>query len=84
MYTLQFYSPAPLDHVCRALDIVRKMGLDLTSLHVSGTEGGDFRVSIVMSNDRPMSTETLRRRVASFNGIRDLACRVDREEVEDV
>lgn len=81
MYTLKFYSPVPLDHVCRALDIVRKMGLDLASLDVSGTPGDDFRVSIAVNSNRSIGTETLQRRVASINGIRDLACHVTSNEI---
>jgi len=74
MYTLQFSSPDPLDHVCRALDTVRKMDLALASLQVDGI-GDAFRVSIALDANDPSSAGRLRERVSSCVGVYEVTCK---------
>ena len=67
MHTLAFRSPDPLDHVCRALDAIRKMGFHLASLRVDSDADGGFRVSIAIDVHELLTVGTLRERVSSFS-----------------
>lgn len=77
MHTIQFTSPNPLDHVCRTLDTIRKMGFDLVSLHTDGQAGGGFRVSISLDAHDLLTVGTLVDRVSSYVGVYDLTCEAD-------
>lgn len=74
MHTIQFSSPNPLDHVCRTLDAIRKMGFALVSLEVNGTADGGFRISIALNTHGLVSVGTLRERVSSCVGVYDVTC----------
>lgn len=45
MHKLQFTSADPLDHVCRTLDTMRKMGFDLSGLHVEQHADAGYKIS---------------------------------------
>ena len=77
MHTIQFSSPDPLDHVCRALDTIRKMGFCLASLRVDEGTGGSFRVSIALDAHDLLTVGTLLARVSSCIGVYDLTCEAD-------
>jgi len=77
MHTIAFRSPDPLDHVCRALDAIRKMGFQLSSLRVEEDAEDGFQVSISIG-DRDISiVGTLLERVSSCIGVRDVTCEVE-------
>lgn len=89
MHTIQFSSPDPLDHVCRALDIIRKMGFDLASLRVDERPDGGFRVSITLDVHDLLTVGTLLDRISSCVGVYDLTyeaddvpCRRDRSTID--
>lgn len=77
MHTIAFRSPDPLDHVCRALDAIRKMGFPLASLRVDGEAEGGFRVSIALGAHDLLTVGTLIERVSSCIGVYDLTCALD-------
>jgi hypothetical protein len=66
-----------LDHVCRTLDTIRKMGFDLVSLRTDGQAGGGFRVSISIDAHDLLTVGTLVNRVSSYVGVYDLTCEAD-------
>ncbi len=77
MHTIQFTSPNPLDHVCRVLDAMRKMGFHLEALQVSVAPDGFFRVLVVVETHDLLTIGTLLQRVASCIGVCDLTCEAD-------
>jgi len=77
MHTIQFSSADPLDHVCRALDTIRKMGFDLASLRVDGEAGSVFRISIALDAHDLLTAGTLLDRVSSCVGVYDLTWHAD-------
>lgn len=77
MHTLRFSSSDPLDHVCRALDIIRKMCFDLSSLSVGRVANGGFRIAIMLDVHDRLTVGTLVERVSSFIGVHDLICATD-------
>jgi len=77
MHTIQFISPDPLDHVCRALDAIRKMGFELASLHAEGAAQGGFRICIALDAHDQLTVGTLLERVSSYIGVHDLAYEAD-------
>ncbi|WP_072385488.1 hypothetical protein [Hyphomicrobium sp. CS1BSMeth3] len=81
MHTLAFRSPDPLDHVCRALDAIRKMGFHLASLRVDSEADGGFRISIAIDVHELLTVGTLRERVSSCIGVYDLTCDIECEAV---
>jgi hypothetical protein len=77
MPIIAFHSSDPLDHVCRALDAVRKMGFQLASLHVEDETEGGFRVCMVVKAHDHLSLETLLARLSSCIGVLGMTCDVD-------
>ena len=77
MHTIAFRSPDPLDHVCRALDVIRKMGFHLASLRVDREAEGGFRVSIALGAHDPLNVGTLIERLSSYIGVYDFTCAVE-------
>lgn len=74
MPAIQFRSNSPLDHACRALDIVRRMGLSLGSLR---TEPADGRCLVIALELDAMATSTLEQvaaHIANFPGATDVTC----------
>jgi hypothetical protein len=69
---LDFRTPDPLDHVCRTLDAMRKMGFDLVNLVVEQATGQTFRVSITFNSHGLLTVGTLIDRVACCVGVHDL------------
>lgn len=80
MHTIAFHSPNPLDHVCRALDTVRKMGFQLASLCVEGEADGGFRVCIALEAHDCLNLETLLERLSLCVGVRDVTCDVNNND----
>jgi hypothetical protein len=79
MHTIAFRSPDPLDHVCRALDAIRKMSFQLASLRVDGEVDGGFRICIKLDGHDVLTPGTLFERVSSCIGVYDLTSSVDGE-----
>jgi hypothetical protein len=77
MHTIQFSSADPLDHVCRALDTIRKMGFDLASLRVDGEAERGFRISIALDARGLSTVGTLLERVSGCIGVYDLTCEAE-------
>lgn len=74
MHVIAFHSPNPLDHVCRALDVVRKMDFRLASLRVEDEADSGFRVCIELEARDDVSLETLLARLSSGIGVRNVTC----------
>lgn len=72
MHTIAFSSTEPLDRVCRALDLMRKMGFGLTSMSVDPRAARAFHVRIAFEPRGELSASTLVERVASRVGVYDL------------
>lgn len=69
MHQLEFTSRDPLDHLPRALDIVRKMGFDLRHARVGPTADGGVQVSIVVEGGGSRPLSTLEARILALEGI---------------
>lgn len=78
MHTIAFDSANPFDHVCRALDAIRKMGFAFVSMTVDGKAGNTFRVSIVLEPRGDLTAATLTERISSCVGVsrltHDMSC----------
>ena len=72
MHTIVFDSANPLDHVCRALDAIRKMGFAFVAMQVDRKAGNAFRVSIVFQPCGELTVGTLVERMSSCVGVSDL------------
>jgi hypothetical protein len=68
MHRIKFSSMDPIDHSCRALDVVRRMGFKLASLHVEPAVGLGFTIAIAVQSRDATAAETLRARIASCVG----------------
>ncbi len=80
MHTIQFSSADPLDHVCRALDTIRKMGFDLRALNVGDEEGDTFRISVAFQPRGELTPDTLVERISCYVGVYDLSHRAESEQ----
>jgi hypothetical protein len=78
VHTIAFDSANPFDHVCRALDAIRKMGFAFVAMTVDGKAGNTFRVSIVFEPRNDLSVATLVERISSCVGVsgltHDMSC----------
>ena len=72
MHTIGFDSVNPFDHVCRALDAIRKMGFAFVAMQVDRNAGNTFRVSIVFRPCGALTVGTLVDRISSCVGVSDL------------
>jgi hypothetical protein len=79
MRTIAFRSSDPLDHVCRALDAIRKMSIQITSLRVDGEADGGFHICIKFDGQDGLTAGTLFERVSSCIGVYDLTSSDDGE-----
>jgi hypothetical protein len=68
-----FATGNPYDHVARALDILRTMGFSLLSLSVEGEDCETYRVTIRFQPVGPLSSDTLRLRMARIDGLEPLS-----------
>jgi hypothetical protein len=73
VHTIAFESANPFDHVCRALDAIRKMGFAFVAMTVDGKAGNTFRVSIVFEPRGDVTVATLVERIAACVGVSHLA-----------
>ncbi|MDO6966502.1 hypothetical protein [Rhizobium alvei] len=64
-----FTTGNPYDLVARALDILRTMGFSLLSLSVEGEDCETYRVNIHFRPAGPLSSDTLRLRMARIDGL---------------
>jgi acetolactate synthase regulatory subunit len=69
VHKLQFTSADPLDHVCRTLDTMRKMGFGLASLRVQQDADAAYKVSFDFDSRGSPSVATLVDRVAACVGV---------------
>lgn len=69
MHTIAFDSANPCDHVCRALDTIRKMGFVFVAMRVDGNVGNTFRVSIAFRPCGDLTAATLMERISSCVGV---------------
>jgi hypothetical protein len=72
VHTIGFDSVNPFDHICRALDAVRKMGFAFVSMRVDRKAEETFRVSIVFRPRGELTATTLAERISSCVGVSDL------------
>ena len=68
MYRTEFFTRDALDHLPRALDVIRKMGFSLLDLHVKAVRGG-ARVHLVFADAGAQSAAVFAERVAALRGI---------------
>ena len=73
VHTIAFDSANPFDHVCRALDAIRKMGFAFVAMTVDGRAGNTFRVSIVFEPRGDLTVATLVERITACVGVSHLA-----------
>jgi acetolactate synthase regulatory subunit len=78
VHTIGFDSVNPFDHVCRALDVIRKMGFALVAMQVNRSTRNTFRVSIVFQPCGELTVSTLMERISSCVGVsgltHDMSC----------
>ena len=72
MHALRFFTPHPLDHCARALDVVRRMGFDLVSVWARPTPSASFLVHVNFVPLGELPTHVLADRVAGFVGVTDV------------
>lgn len=78
MHQFSFQSGDPADHVCRALDVARKMGFQLARLSVEPTVANSFAISLTVDKGTPPAVETLLARLALMVGAHDIKCATTR------
>jgi hypothetical protein len=81
VHKLQFTSADPLDHVCRTLDTMRKMGFGLASLRVQQDAGDAYKVSFDFDSRGSPSVPCLVDKVAACVGVEGV--KHDSAEVAD-
>jgi acetolactate synthase regulatory subunit len=69
VHALRFFTPDPLDHCARALDVVRRMGFDLVSVSARPTPGASFLVHMNFVPFGEMPPRVLADRVSRFVGV---------------
>jgi acetolactate synthase regulatory subunit len=69
VHTIGFDSVNPFDHVCRALDVIRKMGFGFVAMRVDRKADDTIRVSIVFKPCGEMTVATLMERIAACVGV---------------
>ena len=69
MHKLQFTSADPLDHVCRTLDAMRKMGFGLSGLRVQQDADAAYKISFDFDSRGSPSVATLVDRVSACVGV---------------
>lgn len=72
MHQISFQSADPADHVCRALDVARKMGFELARLSVEPTVPNTFAVAMTFCKGTFPAIETLLARLALMIGVHDV------------
>jgi acetolactate synthase regulatory subunit len=72
VHTIGFDSANPFDHVCRALDVIRKMGFAFVAMRVDRKADDTFRVSIEFSPRGELTAATLVERMSLCVGVSDV------------
>jgi acetolactate synthase regulatory subunit len=75
VHQLQFTTADPLDHVCRTLDAMRKMGFGLSGLRVVQGAGDAFRISVDFDANGSATVATLVERLSACVGVEHVAHR---------
>lgn len=78
MHRIGFLSPDPLDHACRALDVVRRMGYGIRRFAVEAHGTGAFRVSMDVVERGELSPATLAARISNIPGVTGLTIEAGR------
>lgn len=68
MYRAEFFTIDALDHLPRALDVLRKMGFSLLDLRLTAVAGG-ARVHLVMDGATPRSAAIFAERISVLRGL---------------
>lgn len=68
MYDAEFFTRDALDHLPRALDVIRKMGFDLLDLRMTAASGG-ARVQLRLDGASPQSAVIFAERVSVLRGL---------------
>jgi hypothetical protein len=69
VHALRFFTPDPLDHCARALDVVRPMGFDLVSVSARPSPGARFLVHVNFVPFGELPPRVLADRVSRFVGV---------------
>lgn len=72
MHALRFRSDNPLDHLPRALDQLRRMGLELHRATIEGGGGDGARIRVLFSAEREGAAQTYGHRMGGLVGISEL------------
>ena len=72
MHKISFQSGDPADHVCRVLDVARKMGFELARISVTPTVSNTFAIAMTFGNGTSPAVETLLARLALMVGVHDV------------
>lgn len=72
VHALRFFTPDPLDHCPRALDVVRRMGFDFVSVWAQPAPSASFLVHLNFVPNGEMSPTILVDRVSGFIGVTDV------------
>lgn len=73
MHQLQFTTADPLDHVCRTLDAMRKMGFGLSGLRVVQGADDAFRISVEFDANGSATVSSLVERLSACVGVEHVA-----------
>jgi hypothetical protein len=69
VHALRFFTPDPLDHCARALDVLRRMGFDFVSVLAQPTPAASFLVRLNFVPNGRLSPSVLANRVSGFIGV---------------
>lgn len=73
MHQLQFTTADPLDHVCRTLDAMRKMGFGLSGLSVVQDAGEAYRISVDFNAGGSATIASLVERLSACVGVEQVS-----------
>jgi acetolactate synthase regulatory subunit len=69
VHELRFFTPDPLDHCARMLDVVRRMGFGLISVRATPIRSDSFDVRMSFMPVGDLSPDVLANRVSGFVGV---------------
>jgi len=82
-HRIEFSTPDPADHICRALDVMRKMCFELIAFRLSRNALGEFAVGIEFLQRGSLSAEILVHRFKGFIGTTEVVC-IDAGPVHEI
>jgi hypothetical protein len=77
VHAVRFFTPDPLDHCARALDVVRRMGFDLVSVWARPTPSHSFLVHVNFVPLGELPPRVLADRISAFVGVSGVELQIE-------